>query len=307
MPPPPELGDGTGDIGIVEVAHELKAQHPAQAHGHIGIAGEVKVELKRKGRHAQPGPGGGELCRRQGLIGIPQQSQIVGQQDLFGQAHHKDLHAGGELFRRMGTVVDLIPQVLVFDNGARDELWKQGDERTEVDEIFLYPGVAAVHVDGIAHGLEGVEGDADGQAQTQPGHEGQPDGGQAPGHKVPVFEKEQQRQVENHGRGHRPAGRPVIAAPLAAFHQHAVGVVNGNGGKHDEDIHRLAPGVKDQVEDQQHRVAGLQRREVVDQQHDGQVQEEKIRTGKDQKVTFFFASFRIPPGRGALPGGSVPL
>ena len=61
------------------------------------------------------------------------------------------------------------------------------------------------------------------------------------------------------------------------------------------------------VEDQQHRVAGLQRREVVDQQHDGQVQEEKIRTGKDQKVTFFFASFRIPPGRGALPGGSVPL
>lgn len=99
-------------------------------------------------------------------------------------------------------------------------------------------------------------------------------------------------------------GPPVIAAPLAAFHQHAVGVVNGNGGKHDEDIHRLAPGVKDQVEDQQHRVAGLQRREVVDQQHDGQVQEEKIRTGKDQKVTFFFASFRIPPGRGALPGGS---
>ena len=34
---------------VVEVAHKLKAQHPPQAHGHVGIAGEVKVELEGEG------------------------------------------------------------------------------------------------------------------------------------------------------------------------------------------------------------------------------------------------------------------
>ena len=50
-----------GDIGVVEVAQELEAQHPSQAHRHIRIAGEVKVDLEGKGQHAQPGPGHGQV------------------------------------------------------------------------------------------------------------------------------------------------------------------------------------------------------------------------------------------------------
>ena len=102
MPPPPELGDRLGDIGVVEVAHELEAQHPAQAHSHVGVAGEVEVELESESGHAQPCPSSGELPGGEGQNGIPQLADVVGQQDLFRQAHHEDLHAGGKL---LGGVV----------------------------------------------------------------------------------------------------------------------------------------------------------------------------------------------------------
>ena len=56
MPPPPELGHRAGDIRVVEVAHKLKAQHPPQAHRHVGVAGEVEIDLEGEGQHPQPGP-----------------------------------------------------------------------------------------------------------------------------------------------------------------------------------------------------------------------------------------------------------
>jgi len=63
-------------------------------------------------------------------------------------------------------VVDLVAQIFVFDDGTGDELGEECDEGAEVDEAALHLGVVPVHVDGVAHGLEGVEGDADGQAQA---------------------------------------------------------------------------------------------------------------------------------------------
>ena len=85
VPPPPELGDRLGDIGVVEVAHELEAQHPAQAHSHVGVAGEVEVELESESGHAQPCPSSGELPGGEGQNGIPQLADVVGQQDLFAR------------------------------------------------------------------------------------------------------------------------------------------------------------------------------------------------------------------------------
>ena len=72
-------------------------------------------------------------------------------------------------------LIDLVAQVLVLDDGAGDELGKQGDEGAEIDDVPLRPGVSPVHIDGVAHGLEGVEGDADGQVDAQHRHEGQTD------------------------------------------------------------------------------------------------------------------------------------
>jgi hypothetical protein len=44
---------------------------------------------------------------------------------------------------------------------------KQGHEGAEADVIPLHPGVGPVDIDGIGHGLEGIERDADGQLHAQ--------------------------------------------------------------------------------------------------------------------------------------------
>ena len=147
---------------------------------------------------------------------------------------------------------------------------------------MLGPGISTVYVDGIAHGLEGVKGDADGQTDVQYRQEAQPHCGEGAGDKIPVFEEEQQRQVEHHRRGHRQPGAFVVASLLAPGDQHAVGVVDGDGGEHDEDVLGLAPPVEDQVKDQQHRIAQAQGSDIVDQQYDGQIEKQKIKAGKDQ-------------------------
>ena len=45
MPAPPELGDGGGDIRVVEVLGKVEAQHLAHADAHHGVAGKVEIEL----------------------------------------------------------------------------------------------------------------------------------------------------------------------------------------------------------------------------------------------------------------------
>ena len=178
-----------------------------------------------------------------------------------------------------------MPQVrchrFVLDDGSGDQLGEHGDEGAEVHHVALDRCVLPVHVDGIAHGLEGVEGNADGQGDAQ-----QRDGDPAQGHalrdaqageqiqvlrqKSPVLEKAQEQQIEDHRLGHEPPGLFVVGAVL--LHQQTVGVVDQDGQEHDDDIHRLSPAVEEQAHHQQHEVPPPQRREKVHQQRQRQVE-----------------------------------
>ena len=48
VPAPPEFRHAGGDVWVVEVFLELETYHPPEADGHVGIAGEVKVDLQRE-------------------------------------------------------------------------------------------------------------------------------------------------------------------------------------------------------------------------------------------------------------------
>ena len=95
VPAPPELGDGCGDIRVVEVCGEVEAQHLAHANAHHGVAGKVKVELQAIGDDAQPHQrggcigkahkGGGRAVRNADDV-CPQSTDGIRQQHLFGKA-----------------------------------------------------------------------------------------------------------------------------------------------------------------------------------------------------------------------------
>ena len=78
----------------LRVDAELKAQHPPQAPGHVGIAGEVEIDLEGVGDGPAPG-GQGSRRRRVGGGQVPELAELVGQQDLFRQAYDKELRPGG--------------------------------------------------------------------------------------------------------------------------------------------------------------------------------------------------------------------
>ena len=102
VPAPPELGDGTGDIGEVEVLGEIKAQHLAHADGHQGVTGKIKVELERIGDDTQPDQrrgrigkahkGGGRTVGNADDV-CPERADGIRQQDLFCQTEGEQGHA----------------------------------------------------------------------------------------------------------------------------------------------------------------------------------------------------------------------
>ena len=46
VPAPPEISDGAGNVRVIEVLKEIKAEHLAKTDCHIGIAAEVKIDLE---------------------------------------------------------------------------------------------------------------------------------------------------------------------------------------------------------------------------------------------------------------------
>ena len=54
MPAPPEIGDGVGKVGVVEVLLIAEAHHQAHADGHVRVGLEVQVDLQGIGKAAQP-------------------------------------------------------------------------------------------------------------------------------------------------------------------------------------------------------------------------------------------------------------
>ena len=204
VPAPPELGDGSGDIGVVEVCGEVEAQHLAHADAHQGVAGEIEVQLQTVCDDAQPHQRGGGVCQTHkgggGAVGYPddvcpQCAHSVRQQHLFGKTEGEQGHALFNLFEVIAVPVDvqLVGDVPVLDDRPRDELREHDHISAEIDDVALGFYIPAVNIDGVGKGLEGVEADAQRQGADALnfGKGGAQQGIHAAQHKVCVLEVEQ--------------------------------------------------------------------------------------------------------------------
>src|SRR3989442_14821612 len=69
VPAPPEVRDAVRAIRRVEVFHELKAEHPAEADGHVGVAAEIEIDLESVSNDAEPRGGRVERLRAERGVG----------------------------------------------------------------------------------------------------------------------------------------------------------------------------------------------------------------------------------------------
>ena len=276
VPPPPELGDRPGDVGVVEVLQEVEAEHLAQADGHVGVAGEVIVDLEGVADGAQPGKGGGEVPRplqQEGPVG--HQGQLVGDEHLLPQSGDEPGAAGGEVVPGLLPVVDLVGHRLILDDGAGDELGEEGDVQPHLQGGALHMAPAPLHVQHVAQGLEGEEGDTDGQLNARD-HKGSTQPIQNTQRKSKVFKYEQDTQIEQNRHQHRHFR--TRAGGLAVGHPQAEAVIDHDGEHHHQHEPGLSPGVEHQGGQQQEDVLGLPpapQKQIVDDEHSGQEQEQK--------------------------------
>ena len=167
VPTPPELCDIAGEVGRLEVGHELDAKEFGGADGDVAVAGEVTVDLEGKidGAEHEGGPGVlGVVC--EDVVGV----------DGAGVRHHhllehppQDEPQAGDalLVGELALVLDLGQKPRGTLDGPGNELREETHERRKIDEAAGGFQGATVNVNGVRKRLEGVEADAHGQDDLQ--------------------------------------------------------------------------------------------------------------------------------------------
>ena len=247
MPAPPELGDGARGIGQAEILRVFEAEDAAHADGHIGIAGKIEIDLKGIEHDAEPGRGG----RRRGGAAVQDLrgdlARGVSQQDLFGKA---DAEAGRAVECVSGVKaarVDLPGDVGIADDRPGDELREERDVEQKFCKRPLRRDIPAPDVDRVGKRLEGIKRDADGQRDDRHGDRRAEQRVQVFHHEARIFEDREAPEVQ-HQRQHKKH------ALVPLFDQQPEAPVDRRGGDHQKQVDRLAPGVEDQAEDDQHRI-----------------------------------------------------
>ena len=280
MPSSPELRYALGNVGVIEILLEGEAQHLAEAYCHIGISREIEIYLERVEYDAEPraqyrGGDGGAVAQA-----VPQLARAVCQKYLLREAADEGTHTGGEHVYVMGAGAKLIVHVLIAHDGARDKLGEQGYVRAEGRHVSLHLRVAAVDVYGIGHGLEGIEGDTDGQLYIRKGRYALQE---IKGQKLQigddesiVLEKSQHRQIE-YGAGYDELFRlflvclPVLACIVAAD------IVHHDGIQHYDHVYGLAPAVECKADDKEHDVSQLQGHDIVYEYRDREEEKQEFK------------------------------
>ena len=260
MPPPPEFRDAFGQIGVIEIFREMEAKHPPQADGHVGIPGKIEVNVQGKGNGIQPGEHHGRS--RAFPIELYKHRQIVCQNDLFRKAHEKPPQTLPHSFPAVFPTVQLPGHVPVADDGAGNELGKQGNIGTEGNGIFLGRHRAPVHVHGVADTLKGIEADAHRQSQPQQGQRQSRGGIDADEKEVSILKKSQQPHADDNGYC-----QPRLFVGFASPDGKAAKIEYADGKNHQPQQFRLPPAVEKEAGKKQHGVFPPPGGEEIHRQH----------------------------------------
>ena len=127
MPAPPEVRDAVGDVRIVEVLLIPEAEDAAEADGHVGVGGEVEVDLQRVTQDAEP-------CAEQRQVReVPVEERArhfpgdIRKDRLLEEAREKAQNTFPNIFSVQCPVPDLRFDVHILDDGSGDELREHAD------------------------------------------------------------------------------------------------------------------------------------------------------------------------------------
>ena len=295
VPSAPEFPDASGDIGIIKVLLKVEAKHLSEADGHIAVAAEIKVNLQHIGDGSDPG------CRRVKPRDIRCKKRVcheadgVGNQHLFGETGNKTADSVHDAVHRLSPVLDLLGDIVVFHDGAGDELREEGNVEKHFSEILLGLSHAPVNVDDVGHGLEGEKGNSDGKPDGRHRNRRAKNGVEGLCQEAGVFKEHQHTQIQNHVDGHDrffPGG--------LFLNEKGREVIDKSGGDHQKYINRFSIGIKHQACQKEHPVlCPDSRKNQVKQENHGQKDTQKYHGTENH--CFCTPYFAMRPKKISLP------
>ena len=294
MPTLPQFLHVAREERVAEVGLQPDIQQLRRTDSDVAVAREVGINLYGK-QDTCPNHAGRGI-----IVGIVQQlvhivAHTVGNDDFLGQTPQNLPHADdSRVIVKLLSPQELGQQVGRPLDGAGHQLRGKGDEHAEGHRIARGLDIAAIHVDGVADGLERVKRDTHRQQDIQCGPVGiYPEKPQqvhkAVPHEVQILEHGQDAQVE-HDVGRCP--RAVMARAVAAHHQRRAEC--GHRREHDQAQHLpVPPTIKNVTGDQQEQVLPLEvaAQAPVDEKHQGQEQRVCIGIKLHKSVTKVVNSF----------------
>ncbi len=179
-----------------------------------------------------------------GAVGVD--SETVGEQDLFAEAHGEPGEADGEvvgLQAEVALLLELRHDFCVVQDGAGDEMGEEGDEEEVALEVLLVRG-ALLQVDEVGDLGEGEKGDAEREDDVDPVAGRVHDGGDAVKRRDEVFEVAEGGQVGDDGGPEQEFGGDGVGD--FAADERAGKVVEQDGAAEQEEVRRPPEAVEAQ-------------------------------------------------------------
>ena len=213
MPALPELARALREVRPVEVLGQADPEEPCEPDRDVRVACEVEVDLERIRVDAQQQGARAERARRIEAA-IDDDAEAVREDHLLEQARHDPHRAVLEIGGRGPRHgLELREQALGPHDRPGDELREEGHVEREVEQVVGRPVAPPVDLERVAHRLERVEGDADGQRDVEPRPQRrfrgqQREVRQTAGEEGAVLEVAEQAEVARDAREHEEAPAP---------------------------------------------------------------------------------------------------
>ena len=243
VPAAPELRDIARFIRRIEVQRQAHAEQARQADGHVGISGEVEIQLEGVRQNPAPGDqqrGGGRVIEQRRRIW----ADIVGNQHFFCQADEKDGAADGDIPGREAKdapVRELRHHFLVVQYGAGNQMGEVRDKQQIVDKT-AFLRLAPIGIDQKSDLGERKKRDPDGQHHVQGGQWLRQQLRQAGNNKPRIFVIGEQAQVGGNGRHQQALAMDAAFWPK----QGCAAVVEDDRAEQQRQIAVIPPAIEEQ-------------------------------------------------------------
>ena len=230
----------------------MEAEHPSHADRHVGIGGEVEIDLQRIADRAKPGRGRAAHCARHGENRIRLLPKGVGQQELFPETHDEALNAGIDLIEILPAGYDLRSNGLIAYDRAGHKLREETYVKRHVEEILLRLDRSPVHVNDVAHALKGEKRDADRHDHLQDRKVCVKQGIRRDQQPVSILVVDKRSQT---GQQLQPQTEAADRFRSGAVNDPGAAVAHQDHREHQQNAPALAPKIEEQGKDQQHQIA----------------------------------------------------